>query len=150
MLQNVEVMDRFTAAQRSLNMSRIRAKNTQPELAVRRLLHRMGYRFRLHAKNLPGKPDLVFPGRHAVVFVHGCYWHRHEGCRRAFHPKSRIEFWSRKFEATMDRDSRVTARLLEAGWKVLVIWECEVLDVDAVTSKLTNYLGAAGGTKDGL
>lgn len=107
-------------------MSRIRGKNTKPELLLRSLLHRAGYRFRLHAPGLPGKPDIVLPKYSTVIFVHGCFWHRHEGCNNATMPKSRTEFWEDKFRRTVERDQEKQRQLEEMGWKVLIVWECEV------------------------
>src|SRR5262245_10140140 len=107
-------------------MAGIRGRDTGPELAVRRWLHRHGFRYRLHAKGLPGHPDVVFPGRRVVVFVHGCFWHRHPGCRYAYHPASNVAFWTMKFESNVQRDARQVAALEEAGWYVLVVWECEI------------------------
>ena len=107
-------------------MSGIKSTDTKPELAVRRYLHKQGLRYRLHARDLPGSPDLVLPRHRAVVFVHGCYWHRHQGCRFASEPKSNFEFWQAKFRANVQRDKKVEHDLLEAGWRVFVIWECEI------------------------
>lgn len=120
-------------------MSRIRSTNTKPELRVRSLLHRMGFRFRLHRKDLPGKPDIVLPRLKTVIFVHGCYWHRHPGCKFAYQPKSRVEFWTAKFVDNVERDTRNREALESLGWRVLVIWECEVAEqahLDALLSKL--------------
>ena len=119
-------MDTLSPEKRSWNMSRIRAKNTKPELAVRSMLHRLGYRFRIADKKLPGKPDIVLPRYMAVVFVHGCFWHRHPGCKYAYTPKSRCEFWSRKFEANVLRDETNLSHLKKAGWLPIVVWECEI------------------------
>lgn len=102
----------------------IQGKNTRPEMVLRRLLHAMGFRYRLHAKGLPGKPDLVFPKYRAVVFVHGCFWHRHPGCRYTTNPSTRPEFWQAKFAGTVERDQRAIERLTENGWRVAVVWEC--------------------------
>ena len=113
---------------RSENMSRIRAKNTQPELKVRRALWAAGLRYRLHDKRLPGNPDIVFPGRRTVVFIHGCFWHGHEGCSNFRTPKTRTEWWTEKLERNKARDDQVTSELKTRGWRVLVIWECEVDD----------------------
>lgn len=118
--------DFLTPTQRSERMSRIRGKDSQPELSLRRVLHRIGLRYRLHVSGLPGKPDLVFPRHKAVVFVHGCFWHRHSGCKIATTPKSNTSFWLEKFEKNMSRDTRVAATLRELGWRVFVIWECEL------------------------
>ncbi|WP_254916272.1 very short patch repair endonuclease [Achromobacter denitrificans] len=107
-------------------MSKIRGKDTQPELALRKALHRLGLRFRLHGSGLPGRPDLVFPRYKAVVFVHGCFWHRHDGCNIATTPKSNTPFWLEKFDKNVGRDRRVTAQLEELGWRVFVAWECEL------------------------
>lgn len=118
----MDVVDRAT---RSRMMSGIRGKNTKPELAVRSFLHRAGLRFRLHAA-LPGKPDLVFPRYRTVVFVHGCFWHRHEGCRYATTPASNPRFWQKKFATNVLRDEKVRQQLEELGWCVLVIWACQL------------------------
>lgn len=106
-------------------MSGIRGKNTKPELAVRRYLHRQGFRYRLHVRTLPGRPDIVLPRYGAVLFVHGCFWHRHKGCRYAYMPKSRPEFWDPKLSGNADRDVRDQERLGHLGWRVHVVWECE-------------------------
>lgn len=121
-------MDNISEVHRSWNMSRIKGKNTKPELLVRSLLHRMGYRFRIHCKDLPGKPDVVFPKYKTVIFVHGCFWHRHDGCKYAYSPKSRMDFWGKKFNATIERDKKKTAILRASGWYVIVVWECELKD----------------------
>lgn len=118
-------MDRLSREQRSRNMSRIRAQNTTPELLVRFLLHRSGYRFSLHRRDLPGSPDIVLPKHKTVVFVHGCFWHRHAQCRYAAMPKTRPEFWRQKFRDNTRRDRRAKSQLTELGWRVLVIWECQ-------------------------
>lgn len=110
--------------QRSRNMSAIHGKDTKPEMIVRRYLHSLGYRFRLHRKDLPGKPDLVMPKYRLAIFVHGCFWHRHEGCRYTTTPSNRAEFWQTKFAANVQRDQRNREALHAAGWRVLVIWEC--------------------------
>lgn len=107
-------------------MQRVRGVDTTPELAVRRALHARGYRFRLHDRKLPGRPDIVMKARRIVVFVHGCFWHRHEGCRYASLPKTRREFWESKFAANVARDEKVYGELVEEGWTVHVVWECEV------------------------
>lgn len=107
-------------------MSRIRCKDTKPERLLRSLLYRAGFRFRLHAADLPGKPDIVLRKYHTVIFVHGCFWHRHEGCVNATTPKSRTEFWIEKFRRTVERDRRKQTELEDAGWKVLTVWECEL------------------------
>ena len=119
-------MDTLSPEKRSWNMSRIRGKNTKPELAVRSMLHRLGYRFRIADKTLPGKPDIVLPRYGAVIFVHGCFWHRHPECKYAYMPKSKIEFWSKKFEANVLRDKNNLSLLKKAGWLPIVVWECEI------------------------
>ena len=121
-------------------MRRVRPKDTKPELTVRRLLHRLGYRYRLHRRDLPGTPDIVFPGRRKVVFVHGCFWHRHRGCAAASTPKTRFEFWSRKFDENIERDARKIAALEAAGWAVLVVWSCEARNPDMLMQRLLSFL----------
>lgn len=123
-------------------MSRIRGRDTGPELAVRRTLHALGYRFRLHRSDLPGKPDIVLPRLKTVVFVHGCYWHRHSGCRRATTPQTRTEFWQAKFARTIARDKDQCDQLVEAGWCVITVWECEIRDNEALREKLKSQLAA--------
>lgn len=119
-------------ATRSRMMSGIRGRNTKPELVVRRYLHRLGFRFRLHDRRLPGRPDIVLPRYRTVVEVRGCFWHCHGGCRYAARPKSNADFWAAKLRGNVERDARNTAALEEAGWRVLVIWECEVRDTAAL------------------
>jgi DNA mismatch endonuclease (patch repair protein) len=133
-------MDRLTKAERSWNMSRIRGRDTSPERAVRSILHRLGYRFRLHSRKLPGRPDVVLPRYKTVVFVHGCFWHRHSGCPFAYTPKSRIEFWSQKFAANVERDRLASKQLRALGWRVLVVWECELRDARALSQRLDREL----------
>lgn len=118
--------DVHTPAQRSYNMSRIRSKDTAPELRLRSLLHRAGYRFRLHRRDLPGRPDIVLPGSKVAVFVHGCFWHRHQGCRYTTMPGSNPEFWSSKFSRTIERDAENLRALERLGWRVVVAWECRL------------------------
>jgi len=118
------MVDTISREHRSWNMSRITGKNTKPELVVRSILHRMGYRFRLHRKDLPGRPDIVLPKYKTVIFVHGCFWHRHKGCKYAYTPKSRKAFWQKKFRENVERDLKAQSELRKAGWRVLVIWEC--------------------------
>lgn len=112
-------------------------------MTVRRLAHSLGYRFRLHRRDLPGSPDLVFPGRRAVVFVHGCFWHRHGGCKKATTPKSREEFWQAKFDRNLRRDQQNVEELLRLGWRVLVVWECEAKDAKRLEASLGAFLGSA-------
>lgn len=136
--------DTLSEVARSERMSRIRHKNTRPELLVRKLVHRLGYRFRLHHAGLPGKPDLVFASRRKVIFVHGCFWHRHPdpGCKLARLPKSRLDFWGPKLDANRERDGRVHKELLDLGWKPLAIWECEVKEREQLENKLRSFLNA--------
>ena len=115
-------MDTLTRAQRSERMARIRSRNTGPELAVRRLVYSLGFRYRLHGTGLPGKPDLVFASRRKVIFVHGCFWHQHPGCGRQ--PKSRLEFWTEKLFQNRERDLRNQRKLRSLGWRILIVWEC--------------------------
>ena len=129
---------------RSEMMAGIRGRDTAPERAVRRVAHRMGLRFRLHRKDLPSRPDLVFPKRRLVVLVHGCFWHRHQGCKYAYTPKSRVSFWTEKFATTIARDQRQEAALRALGWRVLVIWECETRDETAVEVKLAALIRLDG------
>ena len=112
--------------QRSRNMSAIKSKNTKPEITVRKLLHSMGYRFRLHRKDLPGSPDIVLPKYKTVIFVHACFWHRHENCKYASPPKTRKEFWEKKFRENINRDNLNQANLSLKGWKIIIIWECQL------------------------
>ena len=136
--------DPLTARQRSELMSRIRSKDTRPEMLVRRLVHGMGYRYRLHAKELPGRPDLVFRPRRKAIFVHGCFWHRHEGCPANRMPNTRREFWRRKLNGNVQRDLRNREMLEREGWRVLIIWECETKDLDRIASAVTRFLGPSG------
>lgn len=133
-------MDRLTKQHRSWNMSRIRGAHTKPEIRVRSTLHHMGYRFRLHRKDLPGKPDIVLPKYETVIFVHGCFWHRHPGCQFAYTPKSRVEFWTQKFARNVERHSEVDAELVELGWNVVVVWECETKNEETLYEVLTKRL----------
>jgi DNA mismatch endonuclease (patch repair protein) len=133
-------MDIVTRKRRSLMMASIRGRDTKPELAVRRAAHGLGFRFRLHRRDLPGSPDLVFPGRRKVVFVHGCYWHRHPGCRLAYTPKSNIAFWTAKFDRNVRRDSEAQAHLIELGWSALTIWECQTTDDSRLKRLLREFL----------
>lgn len=128
----------------SSRMAAVRGKDTKPELIVRRLAHMAGYRYRLHCRDLPGRPDIVFPSRRRVIFVHGCFWHHHTGCRRATIPQTRADYWLAKFRRNRERDRIVESRLGELGWEVLVIWECEVGNVSAVRQRLDAFLGPPG------
>ncbi|MEM7730596.1 MAG: DNA mismatch endonuclease Vsr [Pseudomonadota bacterium] len=134
--------DILTPDQRSERMSRVRSKDTKPEMRVRRLVHGMGYRYRLHRRDLPGKPDLVFPGRRKVIFVHGCFWHRHPSpaCKLARLPKSRLDFWIPKFEANTARDARNLKKISDMGWAFLVVWECETKNIETLRERLRAFL----------
>ena len=131
--------DRPDAA-RSALMGRIRGRDTTPELVVRRLLHRQGYRFRLHAGDLPGRPDIVFRGRRKALFVHGCFWHRHEGCRRTTTPRTRTAFWEDKFTRNRKRDAAAVCALERAGWEVGIVWECETKDIESLAPGLMHFI----------
>lgn len=135
-------MDTLNSAERSARMARVRGKDTKPELLVRCLVHGMGYRYRLHRRDLPGTPDLVFPGRHKVIFVNGCFWHRHTGCTLARLPKSRSEFWLPKLTANAERDARNVRELERLGWGVLTIWECQLGDTAKLAEKIRGFLDA--------
>lgn len=134
--------DVLSPEQRRRNMSRIRGRDTEPERVVRSMLHRMGYRFRLHRRDLPGRPDIVLPRLWSVIFVHGCFWHRHPGCRYTTTPKTRAEFWQKKFDENVERDRRNVAALRKAGWQVLCLWECEIRDLEALEHQLQSFLEA--------
>ena len=137
--------DSLAKERRSWNMSRIRGRNTGPELRLRSLLHRAGFRFRLHAKQLPGSPDVVLPKYRTAIFVHGCFWHRHPGCRNATMPSTRREFWREKFDGNVSRDLRNQAALVAAGWTVLTIWECELkADAEGIVRRLVDELRGDG------
>lgn len=132
--------DTLSPNERSKRMSLIRGKDSSPELKLRRLVHGMGFRYRLHVKDLPGKPDLVFPSRRAVIFMHGCFWHRHPGCKLARMPKSKLDFWRPKLEGNRERDLRNQEMLKKLGWHVLVVWECEVENIEKVSNKVREFL----------
>jgi DNA mismatch endonuclease (patch repair protein) len=125
-------------------MARIRGRDTSPELALRRLLHGLGYRFRCHRADLPGTPDIVLPGRGKVLFLHGCFWHRHAGCRHATMPRTHPEFWRLKFERNLARDRRTRRALNRAGWSVGVVWECALRDEERLARRLLRFLGPPG------
>jgi len=133
-------MDRISGEHRSWNMSRIKSGNTKPEIIVRSLLHNMGYRFRLHRKDLPGKPDIVLPRYKSVIFVHGCFWHRHKGCKNATSPKTKKTFWREKFRTNVERDRKVQKEMKSMGWRIQIIWECELSDLDKVKRFLKESL----------
>ncbi len=133
-------MDTISQQQRRVIMQAVRGKDTRPEWTVRRLLHRLGYRYRLHSDKLPGRPDLVFPGRRKVVFVHGCFWHGHECRRGARMPATNRDYWSKKLDRNKARDLIQQTELIAAGWSVMVVWECEIRDLPALTSRLREFL----------
>lgn len=136
-------MDTRTPEQRRRIMQSVAQKNTGPEIVVRRIAHALGYRFRLHRKDLPGRPDLVFPGRRKVVFVHGCFWHGH-GCPKGRLPKSRPEFWVPKIEGNKARDLRAEQALVDLGWETLTLWQCETKTREVIEAKLREFLGPPG------
>ena len=121
-------------------MSRVRPTDTRPEMVVRRLVHGLGYRYRLHGQKLPGRPDLVFAARRKVIFVHGCFWHRHPGCRLARTPKSRVNFWRAKLDGNRERDLVKQRELAELGWQSLVLWECQLNDPNSIRERVTAFL----------
>jgi DNA mismatch endonuclease (patch repair protein) len=121
-------------------MSRVRGRNTKPEILVRSLIHSMGFRFRVHRRDLPGNPDIVLPRHRKVIFVHGCFWHGHPGCLRSKRPTTNQSFWNRKLDANVERDKRFQAELASMGWKVLVIWQCETKEPDVLAYKLERFL----------
>ena len=133
-------MDIVSPEKRSRMMAGIKGKNTRPELVVRKLVHGMGFRYRLHRKDLPGSPDLVFPRLKKVIFVHGCFWHRHAGCRFAYTPKSNAQFWLDKLEGNIRRDGQAVMALDTLDWQVLIVWECEVSDLPALNRKVSSFL----------
>lgn len=133
-------MDTISPSERSKVMRKVKGKNTALEMKVRSLIHGMGYRYRLHAKELPGTPDIVFRPKKKVIFVHGCFWHRHKGCKLARMPKSRVEFWRTKLTANRDRDRTNIDQLRRLGWDVLVIWECEAKESDRIRNKIDVFL----------
>lgn len=132
-------MDKISSERRSSNMRNIRSKNTTPELILRRLLYKLGYRYRLHGHKLPGRPDIVFQSRRKVIFVHGCFWHQHSACREGRIPASRIEYWGPKLRRNQERDTAHCAQLEAEGWKILVVWECETKDVNSLTERLRQF-----------
>ncbi|RUS48859.1 very short patch repair endonuclease [Cohnella sp. AR92] len=120
------MVDTLTTEQRSKMMSKIKAKNTMPEMTVRKYLHSKGFRYRLHDKKLPGKPDIILPKYKTAIFIHGCFWHAHEGCKYYRPPKSNTEYWMKKIEGNVLRDQKKQGALQDMGWKVIVVWECEL------------------------
>jgi DNA mismatch endonuclease, patch repair protein len=134
-------MDTVPADKRSEIMRRITSKDTKPEIIVRRIVHSLGFRYRLHKKELPGKPDLVFSKRRKLMFVHGCFWHQHDGCKSSHIPKTRRSYWKPKLNRTVFRDRENQAKLRELDWDILVIWECEVREVQQIAKKIIAFLG---------
>lgn len=137
-------MDSLSPTRRSANMSRIRSKDTKPELLVRRVLHRLGYRYRLHRRDLPGAPDLVFASRRKAIFIHGCFWHQHKGCIDGRLPQSRLDYWLPKLERNVERDRENTVKLRISGWKILKLWECDILSGNKLEQRLIQFLGPPG------
>ena len=135
-------MDSLTASQRSERMSRVRSRDTKPEIVVRKLLHRLGYRYRLHATGIPGSPDIIFRRKRKAIFVHGCFWHRHDdpSCKLARMPKSRLDFWAPKLESNRLRDQRIASELDALGWQSFVVWECELRHTEQLENKLVDFL----------
>lgn len=132
--------DQITPEQRSRTMRAVKSQNTKPEIKVRRLLHRMGFRFRLHHKDLPGKPDIVLPRHKKVIFVHGCFWHGHAGCKEAARPTSNTAYWNAKIDRNMARDERALQEIQNQGWQPLVVWECQTKDAEALYARLAAFL----------
>jgi DNA mismatch endonuclease (patch repair protein) len=133
--------DKISKERRSANMRAVRSRNTRPEIRVRQIAHGLGYRFRLHRRDLPGKPDIVFPRHQKAIFVHGCFWHQHNGCRRASVPQSNPRFWRTKLARNAARDAKQLAAIRKRGWRVLVVWECEIKDKKRLTARLRRFLG---------
>ncbi|MBS0606342.1 MAG: DNA mismatch endonuclease Vsr [Verrucomicrobia bacterium] len=133
-------MDNLTIEKRSWNMSRIRGRNTKPEIRVRSLLHRMGFRFRLKNDKLPGKPDIILSKYKTTIFIHGCFWHRHMNCKNNYTPKSRTDFWMNKFNANIKRDKQISENISNIGWNQLIIWECETNNEEQLTKKIKDFL----------
>ena len=138
-------MDRLTPDKRSWNMGRIRSGDTKPEKIVRSLLHKQGYRFRLHRKDLPGTPDITLPRYSSVIMVHGCFWHRHKNCQYSYTPKSRVGFWKDKFKKNVLRDKKVIKQLKKKGWKVKVVWECQTKNEDTLVKTVHSFLRKSRG-----
>lgn len=133
-------MDVFSREKRSQIMSRVSGRNTKPEIAVRSLLHNMGYRFRLHRKDLPGKPDITLPKYKKVIFVHGCFWHGHADCPRSKRPTTNQDFWREKLDKNIERDKSAVKALKQLGWEVMTVWSCEVNDTNKLITKLLSFL----------
>ncbi|MCX5657974.1 MAG: DNA mismatch endonuclease Vsr [Candidatus Omnitrophica bacterium] len=133
-------MDKISKQQRSWNMSRIKSKDTAPELRVRKILHKAGYRYRLYSKNLPGKPDIVFNKFQTAVFIHGCFWHHHKGCKGAYFPKSNIKYWLPKIRRNIQRDKIIVKQLSKEGWRVIIIWECQTYKDEEILKAFSKQL----------
>lgn len=133
-------LDRVTKEKRSEIMSKVRGKNTSPEIVVRKLLFSLGYRYRIHYRKLPGCPDIAFPGRKKALFVHGCFWHQH-GCKKSNLPKTRQEYWTPKLLKNRERDVKNQAALKKIGWDFMVVWQCEIRDIGALQKKMIDFLG---------
>ena len=134
-------MDHLSPKRRSWLMSRVKSKDSAAEMRVRQLAHSLGLRFRLHQRKLPATPDLVFPKYHVAIFVHGCFWHRHRGCKKATTPKSRVEYWQEKFRTNVARDQQAILELQSMGWRTVIIWECETKDEGAILHRLNEVFG---------
>jgi len=137
--------DRISAVQRSENMRRIRGADTKPEMIVRRMVHRMGYRYRLHRNDLPGRPDLVFGPSRRVIFVHGCFWHQHPGCKAGRLPDSNVGYWHEKLRRNVERDTKAQEDLKRLGWDALTVWDCETKDGDVLRERLVQFLAVKSG-----
>lgn len=137
------MVDKLASQRRSWNMSRIRSRDTVPELAVRRLVHRLGFRFRLHNRRLPGKPDVVLPRHRTVILVHGCFWHQHEGCIDCSKPGTNKSYWAQKLARNVERDAINQSQLISDGWKIITVWECETRHLDVLEKKLVKKLRCA-------
>jgi DNA mismatch endonuclease, patch repair protein len=134
------MIDKVSKEQRSANMRAVPSRNTRPEVRVRQIAYALGYRFRLHFRKLPGKPDIAFPGRRKAIFVHGCFWHRHMGCRRASIPKTNRAFWRAKLARNASRDAKELAAIKRQGWRALVVWECEIKNERRLAARLQRFL----------
>lgn len=132
--------DVFSREKRSWLMGRVKGRDTKPEMLVRSIIHRMGFRFRLHRKDLPGKPDIVLPKYKKAVFIHGCFWHGHKNCPRAARPTSNIDFWNRKIDGNIKRDANAQKELKAMSWKILVVWQCQIRDIEALQKRLEGFL----------
>jgi DNA mismatch endonuclease, patch repair protein len=141
--------DTISPARRSANMAAIRSRDTGPELAVRRALRSLGVGYRLNVRGLPGRPDIVMKGRGAVIFVHGCFWHRHSDCRFASMPKSRVNFWQKKFADNVARDHKNKTRLHDGGWRVLVLWECETANAKLLKERVADFVNRGADAPSG-